>query len=201
MANVWALILLVLLSLIGLVIYLALHYSVRPGGKPGGLEDPLRRIFLKYSILASLALVVGQVWVGVADMFKSLIAPIKLEPVFIAKVDEIQPGTAITFMMPVDPEMLPCDHPCILIRLPPKEAQRAGIEFRAYSARCTHLGCVVEYREADGRKIYCPCHAGLFDPATGNPISGPPKKPLPEVKLEIKEDGSIYAVGWVSEGE
>ncbi len=201
MANAWALILLILLSLLGLVVYLALHYSVRPGGKPGGVEDPLRRSFLKYSLLASLALVMGQAWVGIADMFKSLIAPVEVEPVYIAKVDEIQPGTAVTFMMPVDPEMLPSEHPCILIRLTPELAEKAGTEFRAYSARCTHLGCIVEYLEIDGYQIYCSCHAGFFDPTTGYPISGPPKKPLPEVELEIREDGSIYAVGWVSQSE
>ncbi len=201
MADPWALLLLGALSLLGVILYLAIHYSVRPGAKPGGIKDPLRRAFLKYSVLASLVLVLGHAWVGVEEMFRSLIRPIKLKPVYVTNLKELEPGSAVAFMMPVDPDMLPADHPCILIRFTPEEAQRAGRELVAYSARCTHLGCIVEYLKMDGREIYCPCHAGIFDPLTGNPISGPPKRPLPEVRLKVEEDGSIYAVGWVGRGE
>jgi cytochrome b6-f complex iron-sulfur subunit len=61
-------------------------------------------------------------------------------------------------------------HPVIVIRTPQG--------FRALSAICTHLGCIVGW-DAQRRQIACPCHAGFFDVA-GKVVSGPPPRPLPE---------------------
>ncbi len=191
--QVWALILIAFLSAVGLWIYYSFHYSVRPKA-PGGIEDPLRRAFLKYSVVSSLLLLIGQGWVGLSELFKSLIYRVEFKPFLIAEADQIAPGSAIHFIMPVDPEMFPSEHPCILIRL-------QNGEFVAYSARCTHLGCIVGFLKAESpsRQIYCACHAGYFNVYTGEPTEGPPKRPLPMVKLEII-DGKIYATGWVMEG-
>ena len=43
-------------------------------------------------------------------------------------------------------------------------------------------------------RLHCPCHNGYFDLATGRPIAGPPRRPLPRIKLEVR-DGVIYATG------
>ena len=51
----------------------------------------------------------------------------------------------------------------------------------AYSARCTHLGCKVRFKENEFR---CPCHKGVFD-LDGQPRSGPVKKPL--VRFETRD--------------
>lgn len=59
----------------------------------------------------------------------------------------------------------------------------------AYSAVCTHLGCTVKY-ETDQKRIFCACHGGVYDAATGNNTAGPPPKPLPKYNVEVK-DGSI----------
>jgi Rieske Fe-S protein len=48
-------------------------------------------------------------------------------------------------------------------------------------------------RPAAGQ-LHCPCHEGAFDLATGRPIAGPPRRPLPLVTLEVR-DGMIYATG------
>jgi cytochrome b6-f complex iron-sulfur subunit len=61
-------------------------------------------------------------------------------------------------------------HPIIVVRTPQG--------FRAFSAICTHLGCIVGW-DAQRRQIACPCHAGSFD-LTGRPVGGPPPRPLPE---------------------
>jgi cytochrome b6-f complex iron-sulfur subunit len=53
--------------------------------------------------------------------------------------------------------------------------------FRAFSAICTHLGCVVKWDPAT-RRILCPCHAGVFG-ADGSVVSGPPPRPLPEYEV------------------
>lgn len=49
---------------------------------------------------------------------------------------------------------------------------------RAFSAICTHLGCIVKW-DAATSKIICPCHAGIFGP-DGKVLSGPPPRDLPE---------------------
>ncbi len=61
--------------------------------------------------------------------------------------------------------------------------QRSG--FRAFSAVCTHLGCLVRW-DSSRNEFLCPCHAATFD-KNGAVVSGPPPAPLPE--LSVKEVG------------
>ena len=62
----------------------------------------------------------------------------------------------------------------------------------AFSAICTHLGCIVVWD--DPRKIIlCPCHDGWFNPITGVVMSGPPPSPLPSVPVVV--DGEDIYVG------
>jgi len=117
-------------------------------------------------------------------------------PPKIANVAEVPPGSQVSFVLRRNPDGSPGQHPAILIRLTEDKAAVVGKEFVAYSAICTHLGCIVSYKSEEDT-IFCPCHAGYFDPTNGKVISGPPKKPLPEVKLRIDENGDIYAEGWV----
>lgn len=73
--------------------------------------------------------------------------------------------------------------PEVLIRLPEGELV-------AYSAVCTHQGCIVNYQQ-QSQKLVCPCHGGVFDPAEGGAVvSGPPPTPLPKVAFEIR-DGKV----------
>jgi cytochrome b6-f complex iron-sulfur subunit len=55
--------------------------------------------------------------------------------------------------------------------------------FRAFSAICTHLGCVVQWNEVR-HQIDCPCHAGVFD-INGKAVAGPPPKPLAEYGVAV----------------
>ncbi len=68
---------------------------------------------------------------------------------------------------------------------------RQGV--RAFSAICTHLGCIVEW-DSQRQFIHCPCHDGRFNPVTGAVISGPPPVPLPSVAVSVKDD-NIYVGG------
>jgi Rieske Fe-S protein len=77
--------------------------------------------------------------------------------------------------------------PAILIHTPDGE-------WRAFSARCTHLSCTVRYRE-DGGTLWCPCHDGRFD-LSGKNIGGPPPRPLAAHLVVVKGD-EVY----VTEGE
>lgn len=58
---------------------------------------------------------------------------------------------------------------------------------KAYSAICTHLGCVVAYNDMVGA-IQCPCHDGRFNPGSGAVISGPPPAPLPPITVSVEGD-------------
>jgi len=59
-------------------------------------------------------------------------------------------------------------------------------EFRAFSATCTHLDCIVQYR-GDLKQIWCACHNGLYD-LRGRNVSGPPPKPLDEYAVNVVAD-------------
>ena len=61
---------------------------------------------------------------------------------------------------------------------------------KAYSAICTHLGCVVAWNNLIG-VIQCPCHDGHFNPSTGAVVSGPPPAPLPTISVSVEGD-KIY---------
>lgn len=56
-------------------------------------------------------------------------------------------------------------------------------EFRAFAATCTHLDCIVQYRD-DLRQIWCACHNGLYD-LKGRNVSGPPPRPLEEFAVNV----------------
>ena len=63
---------------------------------------------------------------------------------------------------------------------------------KAFSAICTHLGCIVLWDETAGN-IVCPCHDGRFNPATGAVMSGPPPAPLPALTAVV-EGNDIFIV-------
>jgi cytochrome b6-f complex iron-sulfur subunit len=69
--------------------------------------------------------------------------------------------------------------PVILVRT------TAG-QFKAFSARCTHLGCVVEY-VSDPPHFACHCHGSIFD-ADGVNRAGPASRPLPPFKVSVSDD-------------
>jgi Rieske Fe-S protein len=69
--------------------------------------------------------------------------------------------------------------PVLLIRT------EAG-EFRAFAATCTHLDCIVQYRD-DLQHIWCACHNGHYD-LQGRNISGPPPRPLAQYDVNVVND-------------
>lgn len=57
-------------------------------------------------------------------------------------------------------------------------------QFRALSARCTHLGCVVQYQESPVPHFGCNCHGSQFD-MNGTNIAGPAPRPLPPYRVTV----------------
>lgn len=63
-------------------------------------------------------------------------------------------------------------------------------EYKAFSAQCTHAGCLLY--KVEGTIGDCPCHGSRFDLTTGEAVHGPATVPLPEVPL-THEDGNLIA--------
>lgn len=57
-------------------------------------------------------------------------------------------------------------------------------EVRAFSAKCTHLSCIVEYHQESSR-ILCNCHAGWYD-LKGKNVAGPPPSPLEAYAVNLR---------------
>jgi Rieske Fe-S protein len=133
---------------------------------------------VKFVVLTSGALVVGQSWIAI----KSLSGPGKRahRPLPIAAVDELAVGAAKTFTYPEGSTVR------LLIKTGPET-------FVAYDQACTHLMCPVVPAVEQG-KLHCPCHNGWFDLETGQPTAGPPRRRLPRIQLEVR-DGTVYATG------
>lgn len=98
--------------------------------------------------------------------------------VLVGTLSDIPPGQA---------EVLPVNEKPVIV------VHTQDGQIRAFSAICTHLGCVVEWEE-QRQFILCPCHDGRFNALTGAVISGPPPSPLPAVDVVV-EGQEIYAGG------
>lgn len=98
----------------------------------------------------------------------------------IADVQALKVGEAVEFAYPGEHDS------ALLIRL-------GENEYKAYQNACTHLKCPVFWNGED-KKMVCPCHHGFFDPKSGAPTGGPPRRPLPEIIVAV-EGPTIYATG------
>ncbi|MEO6912721.1 MAG: Rieske (2Fe-2S) protein [Candidatus Baltobacteraceae bacterium] len=89
----------------------------------------------------------------------------------------------------------------LLLRLPPGTIQVSPDRttwspqgYAAFSKVCTHNGCPVGLYLASKYQLLCPCHQSVFDVvAQAKPISGPAARALPQLPLQIAQDGYLQA--------
>ena len=62
-------------------------------------------------------------------------------------------------------------------------------DFKAFSAVCTHMGCIVG--TVSNGTIDCPCHGSQYSITTGDVVAGPAPKPLPAEQITVS-GGSIF---------
>jgi glycine/D-amino acid oxidase-like deaminating enzyme/nitrite reductase/ring-hydroxylating ferredoxin subunit len=89
-------------------------------------------------------------------------------------LDDIAPGTGAVLRVGVER--------CAVYR------DDAGA-VHAVSARCTHLGCIVHFNEAE-RAWECPCHGSRFA-VDGSVIQGPANRPLERKDLSERSAGPL----------
>jgi Rieske Fe-S protein len=67
--------------------------------------------------------------------------------------------------------------------------QPASGQYKAFSAVCTHVGCLVN--KVTSGTIDCPCHGSEFTITNGAVVAGPAPSPLPARQIKIVDDQVI----------
>jgi Rieske Fe-S protein len=63
--------------------------------------------------------------------------------------------------------------------------------FNAFTAVCTHQGCIVG--SVTGGTINCPCHGSKFNIANGSVVNGPAASPLAPVGIKVQGTSIVQA--------
>ena len=137
-----------------------------------------RREFFKFMTLASGGLALGSTALAAWKLIPR--ERRTFEKAFVAQTKDIPVGGSLQFSYPRPNDI------CILVQPEPGK-------FVAYSRRCTHLSCPVQY-QPDQHRLYCPCHNGAFSLEDGHVLQGPPPRSLPRIEIEIVGE-RIFATG------
>lgn len=150
---------------------------------------------LKESILSRRQLITGFITGGLASLAAFALYPVagflfhkkkiplpKAVTVSAAEVNALPPNSAVYFEYG---------------RLPGILLKTASGELRAFSAKCTHLDCNVQYVPGE-KRFFCACHDGYFDD-TGINVQGPPPRPLDT--FAIQQEGDRLVLTFRESGE
>ncbi|SCE89451.1 menaquinol-cytochrome c reductase iron-sulfur subunit precursor [Micromonospora viridifaciens] len=99
------------------------------------------------------------------------------------------------------------DSPTLLIHLRDEDAQKSRAanakinhgdymwgNFVAFSKICTHAGCPASLYEQQTNRLLCPCHQSQFlITRNAEPVFGPANRPLPQLPIEVDEEGFFVA--------
>lgn len=144
----------------------------------GGPGMPRRR-FLDYLLGTSAVATLGAI---VYPIIKFMVPPQIVE----AQQNSVVAGTTAELKVNSAKIFKFGSKPGILIRTGQEE-------YKALSATCTHLDCIVQY-QPDQQNILCACHNGIYD-TSGRNVSGPPPKPLEQYTVNLKGEEIIVTKG------
>jgi len=139
-----------------------------------------RRSFCNRVVMTSVGLGLAAGNLG-GQMVKAQTPTLAYPPKKIEGAEGVMPGSFLNFSYPG-----PSD-PAVLVRT-------ADGESFAYSRKCAHLGCSIEF-DSQRRCLVCPCHRGAYDARTGQVMYGPPPRPLDQILLQMRAGGELWAVG------
>jgi cytochrome b6-f complex iron-sulfur subunit len=160
---------------------------------------PTRRDFIRLGAAAGLGVVGSSVWAACgggggaaqdgskepkkkeqASGEPSPTSPTVKEGEPIVEAGFVPAGFAFAF------EVAETGKPAVVVHLPDDR-------WAAYEAACTHAGCEVAY-QLESRKLGCPCHGSVFDPARGGAVArGPAKSPLAKMAVRVREGMVVRA--------
>ena len=142
------------------------------GSKP---RDVTRRRFLDYllgtSAFATLAAIFYPI---IRFMAPPHVVEATQSSVIAAKLSELPPNSGKIFKFGSKPGLI---------------IRTASGELKAFSAVCTHLDCIVQYR-SDTKQIWCACHNGQYN-LNGENIGGPPPRPLEAYPVNKRGDDIV----------
>lgn len=135
-----------------------------------------RREFMANIILGvGTTLGLGSLAFRFVEYLYPIVLPVKLVEVPAGKVSEIPPDGVRLVNLPEGPVML----------------EKTDKEVRAFSAICTHLGCIIAWHPKE-KEFICPCHGGRYD-RDGNVVFGPPPRPLEKIQVKLR-DGQVLVL-------
>lgn len=141
--------------------------AMEPGSKAQG-----RRRFLDILLGSSVVATLGAI---LYPIFKFMVPPQIVEAaqnsVVVGKLNEVPVNTGKIFKFG--------SKPGIVVR------SSTG-DLKAFSAVCTHLDCIVQFRP-DTKQIWCACHNGQYN-LNGQNVGGPPPRPLEEYVVNVRGD-------------
>jgi Rieske Fe-S protein len=71
--------------------------------------------------------------------------------------------------------------------------QPAAGTFKAFTAVCTHQGCIVA--SVAGGTIDCACHGSKFSAADGSVVNGPATSPLAAIAITVEGTSIVQSAG------
>jgi Rieske Fe-S protein len=153
---------------------IAANQNTRTSGlsKP---PDTTRRSFLNYLLGTSAFATLGAIFYPIIRfMVPPHIVEAMQSSVVAAKLSELPPNSGKIFKFGSKPGLV---------------VRTASGELKAFSAVCTHLDCIVQYRP-DTKQIWCACHNGQYN-LNGENIGGPPPRPLEEYPVNKRGDDIV----------
>jgi Rieske Fe-S protein len=154
--------------------------STRPPSNAAESNTISRRTFCGQVLLTSTALMLAEESANALVTTEGRVT-VTYPPMKIRGAEAILPGDYLVFNYPSARDQ------AILLRA------KDG-EYFAYSRKCAHLGCSVDFDRARGG-LTCPCHLGAYDARTGFVVFGPPPRPLDLIILQMRAGGEVWAVG------
>jgi Rieske Fe-S protein len=142
-------------------------------------ENPERRRFLNYLLGTSFGATLVAIFYPIA---RFITPPEVIEAaqnsVVAGKASELAANTGKIFKFGNKPGLL---------------VRTSSGEVKAFSAVCTHLDCIVQYRP-ESKQIWCACHNGQYN-LNGQNVGGPPPRPLEEYTVNTRGDEIIVSKG------